>query len=127
MFTRAILFLLAFAGASVAAPPVHWTTVEAKVPASDTVIVYKEAGTPQLEWSPAVKGAVLLLMVVKANGPVQDGKIQIDARTNMLGVAGDEPVTIEYLKPKLKLTPGYYAVRVTGGSHTSDFIVIAIK
>jgi hypothetical protein len=106
----------------------QWTTVSAKADGADIVLTLKDSGDghPRLEWSPMRQG-VVLLMTVKAQGPIQDGKIQIEQMTKASAIDSDTPVTLAYLKDTVKLKRGYYAVRIHDKTLASNWIVIEIK
>lgn len=80
----------------------------------------------QIEWSPAVKG-IVSLVVTNVKGPKdKDGNIEISIRGEILNIDGEKPVTIDYIKKDLNLKKGYYAVHIEKPDK-SDWIVIEIK
>jgi len=69
-----------------------------------------ESGSRRLEWSPKTKDP-LWLLIAPASGPAKDGMIELPGSYALYAADGQEPLPVDILREKLKLKPGFYAVK----------------
>ena len=103
-----------------------WSKISTKDNNPYINLMFKVAGNggPRLEVTPQQKG-VAALSVTKAKGPEDsDGKIYVKTRGDILAVDSEKPITLQYLKEKLELQKGYYAIRF---KDNSNWVVIEIE